>query len=112
MTREPLRHVVRKPWTRRDLLRRVPPGAATAGAAGIALSGRETRQTTRTLGTCRFCLMRCGIECVVTNGRLVKVEGALSSRTRGFVCEHGFALRELVHSDERVHAPLLRRTRA
>jgi anaerobic selenocysteine-containing dehydrogenase len=56
--------------------------------------------------------MRCGIECVVTNGRLVKVEGALSSRTRGFVCEHGFALRELVHSDERVHAPLLRRTRA
>ena len=109
MSREPLRHVVRKKWTRRDLMKAAPLGAAGLGVAGLALLGRGTHHTERTVGTCRFCLMRCGIECVVEDGRLVKVEGALSSRTRGFVCEHGFALRELVHSDERVQHPLIRK---
>lgn len=107
--RAPLNTVVRKPWSRRDLAKLVPLGLAAGGVAGLALTGKGAGAIERTVGTCRFCLMRCGIECVVQDGRLVKVEGALASRTRGFVCEHGFALRELVHSDERVHTPLIRR---
>jgi anaerobic selenocysteine-containing dehydrogenase len=109
MSREPLRQVVRRRFTRRDLFKALPLGAAAAGVTGLALIGREERVTERTVGTCRFCLMRCGIECVVENGRLVKVEGALASRTRGFVCEHGYALRELVHSSDRVQHPMIRR---
>lgn len=90
-------------------MKAAPLVAAGAGVAGLALIGRGEHTTERTVGTCRFCLMRCGIECVVENGRLVKVEGSLPSRTRGFVCEHGFALRELVHSDERIQHPMIRR---
>ncbi len=109
MTRAPLRHIVRRKWTRRDLFKVAPLAAVGLGVTGLALVGQGTPVTERTVGTCRFCLMRCGIECVVEDGRLVKVEGALGSKTRGFVCEHGFALRELVHSDERVKHPLIRR---
>ncbi|MBL8911045.1 MAG: molybdopterin-dependent oxidoreductase [Archangium sp.] len=109
MGREPLQHVVKRKWTRRDLLKAAPLGAGIAGAAALALHGRDQKITERTTGTCRFCLMRCGIECVIEDGKLVKVEGSLPSKTRGFVCEHGFALRELVHSHERVQHPLIRR---
>lgn len=109
MSREPLQHVVRRKWTRRDLIKAAPLGVGLAGAAALALHGRSKPVTERTTGTCRFCLMRCGIECVIEDGKLVKVEGSLPSKTRGFVCEHGFALRELVHSHERVQHPLVRR---
>lgn len=109
MSREPLKQVVRKKWTRRDLFKAAPLAIGAAAATGLALHGRGTPTVERTTGTCRFCLMRCGIECVVEDGKLVKVEGDLKARTRGFVCEHGFALRELVHSHERNQHPLLRR---
>ncbi len=109
MSREPVNHVVRRKWTRRDLFKAAPLAAVGIGVGGLALTGRGTPTTARTTGTCRFCLMRCGIECVVEDGRLVKVEGSLTSKTRGFVCEHGFALRELVHSNDRVQHPLIRR---
>ena len=109
MSREPIKHVVRRKWTRRDLFKAAPLASVGLGVAGLALTGRREHVTERTVGTCRFCLMRCGIECVVENGRLVKVEGSLPSRTRGFVCEHGFALRELVHSNDRVQHPLIRK---
>ena len=109
MSREPIKHVVRRKWTRRDLMKAAPLAAVGLGVAGLALTGKSAHATERTVGTCRFCLMRCGIECVVEDGRLVKVEGSLPSRTKGFVCEHGFALRELVHSDERVQHPLIRK---
>ncbi len=108
MSREPLQHVVRRKWTRRDLFKAAPLAAVGLGVAGLTLQ-RSAHASVRTAGTCRFCLMRCGIECVVQDGRLLKVEGSLTSKTRGFVCEHGFALRELVHSSDRVQHPLLRR---
>jgi formate dehydrogenase len=53
--------------------------------------------------------MHCGVVATLHDGRLEKVEGDLQSRTRGFICEHGFALRELVHSGERLKHPLVRR---
>ena len=109
MSREPIKQVVRKKWTRRDLFKGAPLAAVGLGVAGLALTGKGAHVTERTVGTCRFCLMRCGIECVVEDGRLVKVEGSMSSRTRGFVCEHGFALRELVHSNDRVQHPMIRK---
>ena len=109
MSRESLKQVVRKKFTRRDLMKASPLVAVGLGVTALAVTGHSAHATERTTGTCRFCLMRCGIECVVEDGRLVKVEGSLTSRTRGFVCEHGFALRELVHSDARVQHPMIRR---
>ncbi len=53
--------------------------------------------------------MHCGVVTHVQGSQLLKVEGNLKSRTRGFVCEHGFALREVVHSSERLRWPLVRR---
>lgn len=106
--RPPLRHVVRKPLTRRDLMKAAPVGVVAAGAGALLLQAR-TAHAERTKGTCRLCLMHCGLECTVRDGRLVKVEGDLTARTKGFVCEHGFALRELVHSGARLRAPLIRR---
>jgi anaerobic selenocysteine-containing dehydrogenase len=112
MTRDPTRKVVRRAWTRRDLFKVAPLVAAGAGAIGLGVIGHSTSATTKTKGTCRFCLMHCGVVSTVRDGRLVKVEGDLAARTRGFVCEHGYALRELVHSHERLSLPLIRRGEA
>ncbi len=109
MSREPVRQVVRRTWTRRDLFKVAPVAAVGAGALGLSLYGRNRAPSTERRGTCRFCLMHCGVKTTLKGGRLVKVEGDTSSKTRGFVCEHGYALRELVHSNERVHHPLIRR---
>ncbi len=109
MSRPPLKTVLRKRWTRRDLFKAAPIAAAGAGVLGLALTGRGDTEAVRNRGTCRFCLMHCGVVCTLKDGRLVKVEGDLASKTRGFVCEHGYALRELVHSHERLMHPLVRR---
>ncbi len=109
--RPPLRHVVRRPLTRRELMKAAPLGVVAAGAGALLLRGTQAEASVTT-GTCRLCLMHCGLSCTVRDGRLVKVEGDLKARTKGFVCEHGFALRELVHSGARLKAPLLRRGEA
>lgn len=109
MSRTPAKTIVRKKWTRRDLFKVAPVAAVGAGALGLALAGRVDAKATQHTGTCRFCLMHCGIVCTVQGERLVKVEGDLKSKTRGFVCEHGYALRELVHSHARLEHPLVRR---
>lgn len=109
MSRPPAKTIVRKKWTRRDLFKVAPVAAVGAGALGLALAGRVDAPVTQSTGTCRFCLMHCGIVCTVQGERLVKVEGDLKSKTRGFVCEHGYALRELVHSHARLEHPLVRR---
>ncbi len=105
----PLKTIVRRPLNRRDLLKALPLGVVGAGTAGLVLYGKRAEATTQTRGTCRFCLMHCGVVCTVQGDHLVKVEGDLESKTRGFVCEHGYALRELVHSNARLRAPLVRR---
>lgn len=109
MSREPVKTIVRKRLTRRDLFKAAPVAAVGAGALGIALGGRSAEAADQVRGTCRFCLMHCGVVTTLKGTRLEKVEGDLQSRTRGFVCEHGYALRELVHSHERLMHPLLRR---
>lgn len=109
MSRPPVKTIVRKRWTRRDLFKVAPVAAVGAGALGLALAGRVNEPVVQNKGTCRFCLMHCGVVCTVQGERLVKVEGDLASKTRGFVCEHGYALRELVHSHARLEHPLVRR---
>ncbi|MDX2009052.1 MAG: molybdopterin-dependent oxidoreductase [Myxococcaceae bacterium] len=107
--RAPLSTVVRKPFTRRDLVKAAPVGAALAGLGVVAAGRLSSQPLTTTKGTCRFCLMHCGIVGHTRGTRLEKVEGDRTSRTRGFLCEHGFALREMVHSGARLQRPLVRR---
>lgn len=99
----------RKLLSRRGLLTLAPVAGVGAVGAGLALYGRgaEARQQVR--GVCRFCLMRCGVVASVEGERLVRVEGDAASKTRGFLCIHGHALREVVHSDQRVRRPLMRK---
>lgn len=109
MSRPSLSHVVRRRWTRRDLMKVVPVAAAGSAALGLGLLGTTHAEASERVGTCRFCLMHCGVKTTLRGTRLVKVEGDPRSKTRGFLCEHGYALRELVHSHERLHHPLVRR---
>jgi formate dehydrogenase (coenzyme F420) alpha subunit len=107
--RAPTNTVVRKPFTRRDVMKAAPIGAALAGLGVVAAGGLSRPAATSTKGTCRFCLMHCGIVGHTVGDRLEKVEGDLTSRTRGFLCGHGFALREMVHSGARLRHPMVRR---
>lgn len=109
MSRPPIDTVVRKKLTRRDLMKAAPIGAALAGAGVLVAGGLSTEAVASTKGTCRFCLMHCGIVGHTRGARLEKVEGDLTSRTKGFLCEHGFALREMVHSGARLKHPMVRK---
>jgi anaerobic selenocysteine-containing dehydrogenase len=108
MSRPPINAIVRKKFTRRDLMKAAPIGAALAGAGVLVAGGLSTEAVASTKGTCRFCLMHCGIIGITHGARLEKVEGDLASRTKGFLCEHGFALREMVHSGARLRHPMVR----
>lgn len=92
--------------TRRDLLKAVP--AAGLLAAGVALTSRGRARTETIAGNCRMCLARCGFRATVQDDRVVRVEGDPASRTGGFLCMHGMAIREMVHSRERLLHPLKR----
>lgn len=109
MSRQPINTVVRRKFTRRDLMKAAPIGAAVAGVGVLTAGGLSKEAEASTKGTCRFCLMHCGIIGHTKGERLEKVEGDLSSRTRGFICEHGFALREMVHSGARLKHPMIRK---
>lgn len=109
MSRPAVKTIVRKKWTRRDLFKVAPAAAVGAGALGLALGGKVSAPVVQNKGTCRYCLMHCGVVTTVQGDRLVKVEGDLTSKTRGFVCEHGYALREMVHTNARLTHPLVRR---
>ena len=92
--------------TRRDLLKALP--AAGAVAAGAALTATSVGGTTHSTGTCRACLARCGVRATLRDDHVVRVEGDPASATGGFVCLHGMAIREIVHSRDRVRRPLRR----
>ena len=106
MARPPLNTIVRHRFSRRDLTKAAPLAAVAAGVAGVAFWGAKNEPTVRTHGTCRFCLMHCGVTAEVQGSHLLKVEGNVASKTKGFLCEHGFALREMVHSHARLRRPL------
>jgi len=93
--------------SRRSLLKVLP-------FAGIALAGEtwavsKDKQTRVVEGTCFACLGRCGVRATLEQGRIVRVEGDPESKTGGFICIHGMAIREIVHSPHRLRRPLARR---
>ncbi|MHB8872046.1 MAG: molybdopterin-containing oxidoreductase family protein [Myxococcaceae bacterium] len=106
--RRPLRSVWRTMLTRRSLLKVAQVAGVGAAAGGIALVGRDAGAEVKANGICRICTMHCGVVATTRGDRVVRVEGDPASGTRGFLCHHGYALREIVHSPNRLRAPLKR----
>jgi anaerobic selenocysteine-containing dehydrogenase len=108
--RKPTRAVERLRLTRRDLLKALQVTGFGAAAAGVGAVGSASVSTkTRSLsGTCRICTAYCGFVATVRDGRILKVEGDAKSPTRGFLCQHGHALPEIVHAEDRIRRPLKR----
>jgi anaerobic selenocysteine-containing dehydrogenase len=94
-------------WKRRDLFKIAPAAGLAVAAGSVGLLERAKAETT-THGICRICTMHCGLVGTVRGGQLLRVEGDPLSRTRGFICHHGLAVREIVHAPERLHAPMKR----
>ena len=107
-TREPVRFLQRLGMSRRELLKAAPVAGAGAAVLGLGRAGKERLSKRRTHGLCRFCLIHCGVTATTEGERLVRVEGDIASKTRGFLCLHGHAMPEVVHSDRRVRMPLAR----
>ncbi len=103
------RPALRRRWklNRRELLKLGPLAAVAAGGVGAAALLASGAQA-KVKGTCRFCLMHCGVVATARGSHLERVEGDVDSRTRGFLCLHGHALREVVHSHDRLSQPLMR----
>ncbi len=106
--REPVRFLQRLGLRRRDLLKAVPVAGVGAAVLGLGWAGKERREGRRTHGVCRFCLIHCGVTATTQGDRLVRVEGDVASKTKGFLCLHGHAMPEVVHSERRVRMPLVR----
>ncbi len=106
--RQPVRFLQRLGMSRRDLLKAAPLAGAGAAALGLGWAGRERLAKRRTHGVCRFCLVHCGVTATTQGERLVRVEGDVASKTKGFLCLHGHAMPEVVHSERRVRMPLAR----
>lgn len=94
--------------TRRDVLKLAQVGGVVAAAGGLSLIGGDAGAERTTRGICRICTMHCGVVATVRGEQLVRVEGDRASPTAGFLCQHGQALREIVHSEERLRTPLKR----
>jgi anaerobic selenocysteine-containing dehydrogenase len=99
----------RAPLSRRDLLKALP--AAGLVAAGAALAGSGAPQSRTGTSSCRVCRGECGVRATIEDDRVVRVEGDPGADTRGFICLHGLALRDIIHSRARVRRPLRRSPR-
>lgn len=106
--KRPLFDVLAEDLSRRGFLKAAQVLSVGTAAAGLALYGREAAGERRARGTCRICTMHCGIVATTRGKRLVRVEGDERTPSKGFLCHHGQALREIVHSPDRVRAPLKR----
>lgn len=108
--RTPIRTLLQRSLSRRALLQAGQVASLAAGVGGLWWMGRSEAETTQT-GTCRICTMHCGLVATRRGSRLVRVEGDPAAKSRGFLCHHGYALREIIHSSERLSRPLKRRGR-
>ncbi|MGO8968015.1 MAG: molybdopterin-dependent oxidoreductase [Myxococcaceae bacterium] len=106
--RTPVHFLQRLGMSRRHLLKLAPLAAAGGAVLGVGLVGRERHERKRIQGVCRFCLIHCGVTATTDGQRLVRVEGHVASKTKGFLCVHGHAMPEVVHSERRVRMPLAR----
>ena len=106
MARSSTREIRRWQLSRRDLLRALPAAGVLAASAASKAGAAPTERTVS--GTCRLCMGRCGLRATVRGDRLVRVEGDPEARSQGFICLHGIATCEIVHSRARVRRPLKR----
>lgn len=83
---------------RRDFFKMAPAATATLAAC-------QTTSQKKT-GTCRICTMHCGIIATVDNGRITRIDGDPKGPTQGFLCKHGYAIADIVHSQTRLQKPL------
>ncbi len=96
----------RAAFSRRDLLKALP--AAGLVAAGAVLAGPGAPQSRAGTSNCRICRGLCGVRATIEDNRVVHVAGDPGADTRGFICLHGLALRDIIHSRARVRRPLKR----
>lgn len=106
--RPPLQQVEARPWTRRELLQLAQVLGLSGALAIFGASAPSRAKAEARPGVCRLCTMHCGIVASVKDGRIVRVDGDLTSATSGFLCAHGRALREVVHAEARLRTPLVR----
>ncbi len=96
--------------SRRDLLRAAPIAGAGAAAVAVGMAARAIpagRHVTRRPVPLLPAPLRSRWKGVGTT--LLRVDGDTAGETRGFLCQHGHALPEVVHSPERLRTPLVRR---
>ncbi|MBI3184342.1 MAG: molybdopterin-dependent oxidoreductase [Myxococcales bacterium] len=108
MRRNPLRAILGTAMSRRRALQLAQLAGLGACGAGLGLFGKKALAEREVKGTCRICTMHCGVIATSRGSRLLRVEGDPASQTKGFVCHHGWALREVVHSHHRIRRPLRR----
>jgi anaerobic selenocysteine-containing dehydrogenase len=106
MTQPGTREIERPLLSRRDLLKAVPAIGLLAASAALVKPG--TAATRTVTSTCRVCTGLCGLRATVRGDQIVRVEGDPGADTNGFICLHGLAIREMVHSRARVRRPLKR----
>ena len=96
--------------TRREFLK----GAAVASVASVAAPTMALPvlqdDTTWVKSVCRFCGTGCGVVLGVRDGQLVAVRGDEGHpSTKGFVCAKALFLPKIVHSENRLTTPMIRR---
>ena len=99
--------------TRRDFLK-TQAAAATAAAAGVALSGQAAAQPALTdihwqKAPCRFCGTGCSVLVGTKGDRVVATQGDPDAPVnRGLNCIKGYFLSKIMYGQDRLTRPLLR----
>lgn len=91
--------------------------ASTAAASALAAVGRPSTLFAAqqdpglswVKGVCRYCGTGCGVYKGVKNGKLVAVKGDKQNHNDGFVCLKGLLLPQVVHHEDRLTTPMIRR---
>ncbi|MCP3902214.1 MAG: molybdopterin-dependent oxidoreductase [Planctomycetes bacterium] len=97
--------------TRREFIKASAAAAVTTTVApSIALAVRQDSQLRWYKSVCRFCGTGCGVQIGTKADRLVAVRGdPLHPATKGLCCAKALFLPKIVHSDDRLTTPQIRR---
>ncbi|MCC7074442.1 MAG: molybdopterin-dependent oxidoreductase [Deltaproteobacteria bacterium] len=95
-------------FTRRDALKLLSVGGAVGAGAALGASELVHAREREVINECRLCTMHCGFIGTVRGDDVVAVRGDPASNTKGFLCQHGKAIPEIVHNRARVRRPLVR----
>ncbi|MBI1947410.1 MAG: molybdopterin-dependent oxidoreductase [Deltaproteobacteria bacterium] len=95
-------------FTRRDALKLLSAGGAVGAGAAVGGAGLVHARERDVANECRLCTMHCGFIGTVRGDDVVAVRGDVDSNTKGFLCQHGLSIPEIVHNRARVRRPLVR----